>query len=138
MFLLVGGICSLVAALLHIGCIIYGASWYRFFGAGERMVNLSNKGSALPTIITLHIAIILTVFGIFTIYSADYMISPLPMTSQALILIMYIYLIRGAFGFLFILKPLGRTKSFWGWSSCVCLIVGIIHYFGILNFHPYV
>lgn len=147
-FLLVGGICSVVAALLHIGCIVYGANWYRFFGAGERMVDLASKGSVLPTIITLQIAIVLTVFGIFTMYSAFYMSSALPMTlqalssqalsSQALTVIMSIYLIRGALGFLFIFKPLGRPKKFWGWSSCICLLIGIIHYFGIVNLHYYV
>jgi len=30
-----GGAMSAVAAALHLGCILFGASWYRFFGAGE-------------------------------------------------------------------------------------------------------
>ncbi|MGQ4584278.1 hypothetical protein [Lysobacter sp. F60174L2] len=33
-----------IAALLHVGCIIFGASWYRFFGAGERMAQLASAG----------------------------------------------------------------------------------------------
>ncbi|WP_284207688.1 hypothetical protein [Thalassotalea eurytherma] len=27
--------CCIVAALAHLGCIIFGEDWYRFFGAGE-------------------------------------------------------------------------------------------------------
>ena len=27
----------LIAALLHVACIVGGPAWYRFFGAGERM-----------------------------------------------------------------------------------------------------
>jgi hypothetical protein len=33
-FLIAGGTMSAVAAALHLGCILFGASWYRFFGAG--------------------------------------------------------------------------------------------------------
>ena len=35
--LVVAGALSALAALAHIGCIYFGASWYRFFGAGEQM-----------------------------------------------------------------------------------------------------
>lgn len=28
---------SELAALIHLGCITFGASWYRFFGAGEHL-----------------------------------------------------------------------------------------------------
>ena len=33
--LVTGGLLSVAASLLHIGCIIGGPDWYRFFGAGE-------------------------------------------------------------------------------------------------------
>ena len=44
-FLIIGAAFSAAAAVMHIGCIIYGASWYRFFGAGERMAQLASTGS---------------------------------------------------------------------------------------------
>jgi hypothetical protein len=35
-FLIVGAALSAIAAALHIGCIFFGAPWYRCFGAGAR------------------------------------------------------------------------------------------------------
>lgn len=37
---------SAIAALLHVGIIIGGPSWYRFFGAGERMARAAAAGHA--------------------------------------------------------------------------------------------
>ena len=33
--LVVAGALSAIAALAHIGCIYFGASWYRFFGSSS-------------------------------------------------------------------------------------------------------
>ena len=60
-FLVVAAICSGVAALLHLGCIIFGGEWYRFFGAGEQMAQLAEAGHIYPTIVTLVIVILLLV-----------------------------------------------------------------------------
>ncbi|WP_353615513.1 hypothetical protein [Colwellia sp. PAMC 21821] len=35
--LVIAGFLSALAAAIHLGCIFFGASWYRFFGAGEHM-----------------------------------------------------------------------------------------------------
>ena len=51
-YLITAGILSALASLLHIGCIYFGASWYRFFGAGEHMAKLAEQGSLQPTLIT--------------------------------------------------------------------------------------
>ncbi|MGB4860371.1 MAG: hypothetical protein WBP11_13735 [Dokdonella sp.] len=43
-YLIAGGILSAIAALIHLGCIVFGAPWYRFFGAGERMAQMASAG----------------------------------------------------------------------------------------------
>ncbi|KKK66980.1 hypothetical protein LCGC14_2958640, partial [marine sediment metagenome] len=43
--LIVAGTLSAIAAILHLGCIYFGAPWYRFFGAGEQMAQLAEQGS---------------------------------------------------------------------------------------------
>jgi hypothetical protein len=43
-FLILGAISSASAALAHLGCIIFGGSWYRFLGAGEQMAKMAEKG----------------------------------------------------------------------------------------------
>lgn len=129
-FLVLAGVLNAIAAVLHIGCIIFGASWYRFFGAGEQMVTLSERGSLKPTIITSTIVLILSIWSLYA-FSAAGLIGTLPFTRLALIVIISIYLIRSIMGFLFINNPIGRSPKFWLWSSIVCLLFGVIHLIGI-------
>ena len=42
--LIAGAVLSALAPLLQVGCIVYGAPWYRFFGAGENMARMAEAG----------------------------------------------------------------------------------------------
>ena len=64
-FLVFAGVLSAITAALHICCIIFGGSWYRFFGAGEQMAVLSERGSVEPTVIT---SVIVLIFSIWALY----------------------------------------------------------------------
>lgn len=128
--LAIGASLSAVAALLHLGCIYFGASWYRFFGAGEQMAMLAEKGSWQPTLITLFIFGVLSTWSLYA-FSGAGIITKLPFIKIVLPLITTIYLIRGLAGFFLINNPLGRSAEFWIWSSVICLIIGIIHFIGL-------
>lgn len=129
-YLVIGGSLSAFAALLHLGCIYFGAPWYRFFGAGEEMAQLAEQGSIQPTIVTSVIFIILTTWSAYA-FSAAGLIKKLPLIRLALILITFIYLARGIAGFFLIYQPMGRSAEFWLWSSTICLTIGLIHLFGL-------
>lgn len=133
-YLIISGTLSALAALLHVGCIYFGASWYRFFGAGEEMAKLAEQGSLQPTIITSGIVIILAIWSFYA-FSAAGLISKLPFMRLALVTITSIYLLRGIIGlFLFanpVIAPIGNSSSFWFWSSVICLFFGIVHLIGI-------
>jgi hypothetical protein len=128
--LIVAGTLSAVAAILHLGCIYFGASWYRFFGAGEQMALLSEQGSIQPTLITSGIVLVLSIWSMYA-FSAAGLIFKLPIIRLALILITLIYLARGIAGFFLINSPMGRSPEFWVWSSVICLSFGIIHLIGL-------
>jgi hypothetical protein len=51
-----GAALSLVAALLHIGVVIGGPHWYRFFGAPEQYAVAASRGSIIPALVTSGIA----------------------------------------------------------------------------------
>jgi hypothetical protein len=127
--LILAGCLSALAALLHVGCIIFGAPWYRFFGAGEDMAKLAEQGSIKPTLVTSVIVVVLALWAAYA-FSAAEIIRPLPFLELSLAIITGIYLIRGVGGFFFIAKPLGRSNRFWFWSSAVCLAIGLIHLYG--------
>lgn len=129
-YLIISGTLSAIAAMLHLGCIYFGASWYRFFGAGEAMALMAEQGSSQPTLITLAIFSVLSIWSLYA-FSAAGLIRKLPLTRLALMLITSIYLIRGIAGFAFISTPMGRTPDFWIWSSVICLTFALFHAVGL-------
>ncbi|MGW7677033.1 hypothetical protein [Shewanella sp. S23-S33] len=129
-FLIIAGALSAVVAILHIGCIYFGAPWYRFFGAGEQMALLAERGSIQPTLITSGIVLVFSIWSIYA-FSAAGVIVRLPLLRLALILITFIYLLRGVAGFFLVSSPMGRSPEFWMWSSLICLSFGIIHFIGL-------
>lgn len=129
-FLLFAGTLSSITAALHIGCIMFGGSWYRFFGAGEKMAVLSERGSVKPTVITSVIVLIFSIWALYA-FSAAGLVGKLPFIRTALIVITFIYFSRGLIGLFFINNPIGRSPKFWLWSSVICLLIGAIHFIGL-------
>jgi len=128
--LIIAGLLSSVAAILHLGCIYFGASWYRFLGAGEQMAIMAEQGRIQATITTLSITFVLAVWALYA-FSAAGAISQLPFARIILVIISAIYLLRGIAGFFLVSNPLGRTADFWLWSSSICLIVALVHIIGL-------
>ena len=95
--LLSGGALTGAASLLHLGIILGGPDWYRFFGAGEHMARLAARGSIYPSVITAGIAAILGVWTLYALSGAG-LIRRLPFLPLALPLIAAVYLTRGILG----------------------------------------
>lgn len=132
-YLVAGAILSAIAALLHIGCILFGPSWYRFFGAGDRMVRLSAAGSMIPTAITTGIVVVLGVWSLYALSGAG-LIAELPLLRIALFAIAGVYLARGLAGLvLAVVAPGSRGVRFWLWSSAICLGIGALYLTGTLQ-----
>lgn len=128
--LIVGALLSALAALLHIGCIVFGAPWYRFLGAGEQMARMDLAGHWYPTVSALVIAGILSVWSAYALSGAG-VIRRLPLTRVALCAITGVYLLRGvAYLPLKAYFP-GNSTTFWIVSSGICLVIGLIHLVGL-------
>jgi hypothetical protein len=128
--LLAGSALTALAALLHVGCIIFGPSWYRFFGAGERMAQMAQAGKLAPAILTGGIAAVLMVWSLYALSGAG-VIARLPFVRTALCAITAVYLLRGVAGFvLAAVAPGERSVAFWCWSSAICLGLGALYLVG--------
>lgn len=135
--LVVAGSFSFLAAALHVGVVIGGPNWYRFFGAGESMALMAEQRSVKPTIITLSIAAILFVWGCYAWSGAGFFPS-MPFIKLALSLITASYLFRGLGG---LIAPFvtnhpqikQNSTAFWIWSSAICLVVGLFHLIGVVS-----
>ncbi len=131
-FLLVGGMLSAIAAVLHVGIILGGAPWYRFFGAGEGMARAAEAGRLYPAIVTTWIALVLAAWSAYALSGAG-LLQRLPLLRPALALITLVYLLRGLA--ILPLVSLARANStpFLVWSSLICLVYGLVHAIGLMQ-----
>ena len=135
-WLLLGGVVTGVASLLHVAIIVGGPDWYRFFGAGEQMARLAAAGSAYPAIITAGIATVLAVWALYGLSGAG-VIRPLPLLRLALVLIATVYLLRGVLGIPVVLlvddpytRQLKARMTFMVMTSAICFGLGLCYAIG--------
>ena len=127
--LILGGVFSFIASILHIAIIIGGSTWYRFFGAGEEMAAMAEQGSWIPGIVTFGIAIVLFIWGLYA-FSGARALKHLPFLKSILVIVSGIYLIRGL-GLIpaFVIIP-ELVDGLLVWSSLVSLMIGLAYAVG--------
>ncbi len=131
-FLLIGALLSFIAAGLHLACIVGGPDWLRFFGAGEKLAVMAERGHWYPGFVCIFIASVLMVWGAYALAGAGGGEAlPLPFLKWILVAITAIYLLRGTLPFLVGLAKPDILVPFMIWSSGVCLVYGIIHAVGL-------
>lgn len=135
-WLVAGGLLSAAAAMLHLGVIAGGASWYRFFGAGEAMARMAEQGSPRPALITLGIAAMLSAWAAYAFAGAG-LLRRLPLMRTALVLISAIYLLRGLVLFPMLALSPGLVDSFALWSSLIVLGYGLTYAIGTWRAWPW-
>jgi hypothetical protein len=129
-WLIAAGLLDGVAALLHLACIVGGPAWYRFFGAGEAIVAMAERGLMRPTLITLAIAAVLAIWGAYA-FSGAGLLPRLPLLRPALVAITAVFLARAAaLPFLFRAMP-DRSAAFLWTSSAIVLAIGVVHAIGL-------
>jgi hypothetical protein len=129
-FLTLGALLSALAAAAHIGIIIGGAAWYRFFGAGEQFAVASEQGKIYPAVVTFGIAAVLAAWSAYALSGAGWLVS-LPFLKTVLCLITGVYLLRGVGGFAMLAVKSPYSKRFIVVSSSICLGFGMVHLLGL-------
>ncbi len=133
-WLIIGGWLSLAASALHIGCIVGGPDWYRFFGAGEAMARAAERGEIYPALVTFGIAAMLAIWGAYAFAGAG-VIRRLPLMRTALVAISTIYLLRGLALVPIAFTPAAQTP-FNIWSSLIVLAYGVTYAVGTWRAWP--
>ena len=132
-WLVVAGWLSLAASLLHIGCIIGGPEWYRFFGAGEGMAQAAERGEIYPALVTFAIAVLLAIAAAYAFAGAG-VLRQLPLMRTALIVISAVYLLRGMVIVPLLFQP--NPVAFDIWSSVIVLGFGLLYAIGTARAWP--
>ena len=135
-WLVAAGGLSLLASLLHVGCIVFGAEWFRFFGAPEGLIIDYEDGGSQLVWMTVGIALILALWAAFA-FSGAGLIRRLPLLRTGLVLIAFIYLARGAILFPALAKAPYPNSAFDIWSSAIVLIYGIAYAAGTYRAWPH-
>ena len=132
-WLLAGALLTGAASLLHVGIILGGPAWYRFFGAGEEMARLAARGSLRPAIVTAGIATVLGVWAAYALSGAG-VIRRLPLLLPALVLIAAVFLGRGVLGVPLVLladdpyaAQLRARMTFMVVSSAISAAIGVCY-----------
>lgn len=120
------------ASILHLGCILFGEKWYRFFGAGEKMLEQVRRGARLPSIVTLAIAGALLLMSAYNLSAAG-IFSDFPFHKFFLWACAIVLLAR-ALLFAPLMKFIrGNSLQFWLVSSAICLMLGCLQLFALLS-----
>lgn len=142
-FFLTAGVLMGLASALHVGIILGGANWYRFFGAGEGMARLAERGSSYPTQITTFIVLVLAL-GAFYALKAAFNEKKLPLQNLVLGIASFVFLLRGLIGVPIVilvddpyLNELQGRMTFMEISSLFCLLMGGSILLGLLRKSTY-
>lgn len=128
--LVVGAMLSGLAAVMHLACLVVGASLFRLLGAGEHMAQLYQAGHWYSTIVTLVIASVLWRWSAYALSGAG-VIRNLPLRRTVPSTITSVYVVRGgAFVPVMAYVP-GNSMMFRIASSSICLLIGIVHLVGL-------
>ena len=122
---------SFAVAALHVAITFSGQAAYEYFGAPGNLVSAARRGSAVPALITLIIALVFGGFGLYALSGAG-RAPKLPALRVLLVGISGIYILRGLvvvpefllYSFERTLPP--RMMVF----SVTALVIGLIHAVG--------
>ncbi|MEN3157300.1 hypothetical protein ABC502_02835 [Alkalimonas sp. NCh-2] len=129
-WLLMAAAGSFLAALAHLGCIVFGGDWYRFFGAGEQMALMAEAGHWQPAVVTSGIVLVLLIWSAYALSGAG-VIRRLPLLRTGLLLIGAVLLMRGL-GFVVLMPQFpDNSLMFWLVSSGICLVLAAGYLVGL-------
>ena len=138
-WLLPGALLTSAVTALHVAIIVGGPGWYRFFGAGERMAQLAERGSGVPVVVTAGIAGCLAIAALYAFSGAGLM-PQLPLLRPALVLIAVVYLMRGVCGIPVVLLARGPYAAelrarmpFMITTSLVSCAIGVCYAAGVAS-----
>jgi hypothetical protein len=130
-WLLAAAAASFAVAALHVAITFAGPAGYEYFGAPGNLVAAARRGSAVPALVTMIIAVVFAGFGLYALSGAG-RAPHLPALRVLLVGISGVYILRGLVVVPeFILYSFERTlpPRMMGFSL-IALGIGLIHAIG--------
>jgi hypothetical protein len=129
--LTIAGYINIVIAFAHLVGLIWAEAMFKVTGIEKDMQYLSNIHSSLPYLLTIFVAIVFFIFGLYGL-SADNKIKKLPYLKMGIFLISGIYLLRGAGELIFDITQ-GTNSLAETTYSLAAVVIGILYLIGGLR-----
>ena len=127
----IGGILNIIIAVAHIIGLFWAEQMFEKTGAEEGMKELAKIHYSIPYLLTIFVAIIFFIFGIYGIL-ADCKTRKSPFLKRAIFAVAFIYLFRGIGEQSYSLIN-GTTTTSETIQSIVALVIGSLFLFGGLK-----
>lgn len=130
-YLILGGLASLLIAILHLALAIRPQLW-SYFGAAE-LTQMHASGSPFPVLVSTGLALMFAAWGVYALSGAG-VIEPLPLLRTVLVTVGVIYILRSLMLPSEIVQVLKTGHSFrFVFMSLGCLGIGLLHLAGIFS-----
>lgn len=125
--LVAGALISFAVAAFHVVLVFYGAPALRYFGAGETLARMADEGSPFPALVTLAVAVVFVVFGLYAL-AAAHILAGLPFVYGGTFAVSAIYTLRGLMAVTAFFLPRPRFILV---TSVISLAIGLLHFAGL-------
>jgi uncharacterized membrane protein YphA (DoxX/SURF4 family) len=127
-----GGYINILIAVGHIVGLFWADKMFEVTGIGKEMTELSQTHSSLPYLLTIFVAIVFFIFGLYGL-SADNKFRPLPFLKLVIFSIAGIYLLRGIGELIFNLKKQQANQYLEITYSLIAVFIGLMFLIGGLK-----
>lgn len=127
-----GGYINIAIAIAHIVGLLWAEKMLEITGIGKEMAELAQKHSSLPYLMTIFVAIVFFIFGLYGL-SADNKLRQLPFLKTVIFSIAGIYLFRGIGELIFDLEKQQANQFLETTYSLIAVFVGFLFLIGGLK-----
>ncbi len=127
-----GGYINIIIAVGHIVGLFWADKMFEVTGIGNEMAKLSQTHSSLPYLLTIFVAVVFFVFGLYGL-SANNKFRKLPFLKPVVFVIAGTYLLRGIGELIFDLEK-QQANQFWEIIySLIAVFIGLLYLIGGLQ-----
>lgn len=124
-----GGYTNVLIAIGHLVGLFWADKMFEVTGIANEMTKLAQTHSSLPYVLTLFVAIVFFIFGLYGL-SADNRFRKLPFLKPAIFVIAAIYLLRGIGELIFDLEKQQASQFLEVTYSLIAVFIGLLFLIG--------
>ncbi|WP_166926116.1 hypothetical protein [Flavobacterium poyangense] len=124
-----GGYTNILIAIAHLVGLLWANKMFEVTGIGKEMERLAQKHFSLPYLVTIFVAIVFFIFGLYGLSAAN-KFRKLPFLKPAIFAIAAIYLFRGAGELIYDIKQQEASQFLEILYSLIALFIGLLFLIG--------